>query len=714
MKKTILLFLLFVASWQINAQSTCTQTFTASGQDGDPTVLTINASSVNCYGANPVTSLKLVNAAGSLASGFCSTDASSWFGFDLSIDGAPAITGCDADFNNIDITGFTTLTITSHDDDAYSDGIEITIDVEATYTASLPPFCTALSSPINGAVDVSSTVVAWPVAAGGPTGYKLNVGTTPGGTNVLNAFDVGNVLTHDLGILNSSTTYYVTVIPYNAIGNATGTCTESSFTTCGAVSVLPWIENFDSLGSVGTTSFPGCWTKENGGWATAVAGTYTLPRSGANYLRNSWSATDEFMWTKGFNLVAGTSYDFSAYVQGDNGDSWVVDMFANNAASSVGATPLGASYAVPGDNTSYSPQAYAEMRRTFVPSTSGVYYFAVRVNEPSGDPWYIAFDDLRVEVTPACSAPSNLLTSNLTSVSADIAWNAVPGSVNYEYVLNGTAADPAGSGTSTMALMYSAASLTPSTTYYFHVRNNCGAQFSAWSTQSFTTLLTPPANDNCGNAIVLTPGGDFSAYPLTATNVGATASAGETVPGCASYLGGDVWYSVVVPASGSLTFENNGVVGGITDSAGAVYSGTCGALTLLDCDDSSSSDPNDHPLIQITGRTAGEVLYYRVWEYGNNSFGQFAVSAYDPSLSAASFDMNGFSAYPNPVKDILNLSYTKEISSVSVYNLLGQVVMTKTINATQSKVDLSTLASGTYLVKVNVDGLLKTIKIVKQ
>ncbi|WP_394759292.1 T9SS type A sorting domain-containing protein, partial [Flavobacterium sp.] len=68
----------------------------------------------------------------------------------------------------------------------------------------------------------------------------------------------------------------------------------------------------------------------------------------------------------------------------------------------------------------------------------------------------------------------------------------------------------------------------------------------------------------------------------------------------------------------------------------------------------------------------------------------------------------------NPVKDVLNLSYTKEISNVSVHNLLGQEVMTKTINATQSKIDMSNLANGTYLVKVTVDGLVKTLKVVKE
>ncbi len=108
----------------------------------------------------------------------------------------------------------------------------------ATQVTALPPSCTVLSSPANGATNILSTNIAWNPAPGIPTGYRLNVGTTPGGTNVLNMFDAGNVTNYNLGALSPGTTYYVTVIPYNANGNATG-CTESSFTTCGAITTFP-------------------------------------------------------------------------------------------------------------------------------------------------------------------------------------------------------------------------------------------------------------------------------------------------------------------------------------------------------------------------------------------------------------------------------------------------------------------------------------------
>jgi alpha-tubulin suppressor-like RCC1 family protein len=75
---------------------------------------------------------------------------------------------------------------------------------------------------------------------------------------------------------------------------------------------------------------------------------------------------------------------------------------------------------------------------------------------------------------------------------------------------------------------------------------------------------------------------------------------------------------------------------------------------------------------------------------------------------------NDVKAYPNPIKDVLNISFDKEITSVSVYNLLGQEVLTKFINANEGSLDTSNLASGTYFVKVIADSEVKTLKVIKK
>ena len=82
-------------------------------------------------------------------------------------------------------------------------------------------------------------------------------------------------------------------------------------------------------------------------------------------------------------------------------------------------------------------------------------------------------------------------------------------------------------------------------------------------------------------------------------------------------------------------------------------------------------------------------------------------------LGNSSFDASSFSAIPNPVKDVLNVSYDKKIDSISVFNLLGQVVLTETPNSNSHQLNFSNLSSGTYLVKVISNDATKTIKIVK-
>ncbi|MEP6647053.1 MAG: GEVED domain-containing protein [Saprospiraceae bacterium] len=93
-----------------------------------------------------------------------------------------------------------------------------------------PPTCTSLTDPLPNAVNVDINAdLNWSNAQGA-NGFYLTMGTTPGGTNILNNLDVGLVNTYDPGVLPFSTTIYVKIVPYNNLGNAIG-CLEQSFVT---------------------------------------------------------------------------------------------------------------------------------------------------------------------------------------------------------------------------------------------------------------------------------------------------------------------------------------------------------------------------------------------------------------------------------------------------------------------------------------------------
>ena len=73
----------------------------------------------------------------------------------------------------------------------------------------------------------------------------------------------------------------------------------------------------------------------------------------------------------------------------------------------------------------------------------------------------------------------------------------------------------------------------------------------------------------------------------------------------------------------------------------------------------------------------------------------------------------GFSYYPNPVKEKLILNAKENISSVSVYNILGQEVKNISPHKLNAELDLTVLPSGTYLVRAFVDEKMGSFKVIK-
>lgn len=117
--------------------------------------------------------------------------------------------------------------------------------------------------------------------------------------------------------------------------------------------------------------------------------------------------------------------------------------------------------------------------------------------------------------------------------------------------------------------------------------------------------------------------------------------------------------------------------------------------------------PATTPLVE------GTTYYVSQTESGSCEGPRLPITVQE-SLSSPSFDNDNFQAYPNPVKNFLNLSYTQDISEVSVFNLVGQKVLSKKINTAEGQIDMTNLAQGTYLLKVSVENQVKTIKVVKE
>ena len=97
---------------------------------------------------------------------------------------------------------------------------------------SVPNCDAVVTSPVDGETGVGiDPSVNWNSASGFPDGYYFSLGTSSGGNDIMDAVDLGNVNTYALSGLSYSTTYYVTLLPYNSSGPATDSCTSYSFTT---------------------------------------------------------------------------------------------------------------------------------------------------------------------------------------------------------------------------------------------------------------------------------------------------------------------------------------------------------------------------------------------------------------------------------------------------------------------------------------------------
>lgn len=102
------------------------------------------------------------------------------------------------------------------------------------------------------------------------------------------------------------------------------------------------------------------------------------------------------------------------------------------------------------------------------------------------------------------------------------------------------------------------------------------------------------------------------------------------------------------------------------------------------------------------GATAGEKTYY----FDDVYFGVYTNTKELEQLS--------FKAFPNPVKDFLQIDIENDIKEINVFNALGQLVQTEQVNGNKRMFDLSTLVSGLYFVEVKTETAVGSLKVIKE
>ncbi len=342
--------------------------------------------------------------------------------------------------------------------------------------------------------------------------------------------------------------------------------------------------------------------------------------------------------------------------------------------------------------------------------------YYVRVNSWAATAHSVNFN-ICIGTPPTCYVPTGLNADSALD-TAQVSWTAptlgnVPESYNWEVQPQGVSQGTPGAidSGSTSGTSDTVNGLTPETVYDLYVQSNCGGgDLSAWAgPYSFSTLWPDPA---CGGYFYDSGGsaGNYSTSESTTTTIHPdvagqavtitftyvdieTATGAGTQAGCWDYLtiydGPDTSSPVLAQ---TLCGEESGD-GGVPSVAsselniGDSFTSTheTGALTIVFTSDSSVVESGWVAEVSCATMSIGDV--------NENNF---------------------FTYYPNPVKNTLTLNAQNLIKNVAVYNMLGQEVLRVLPNAVSSVVDMASLQTGTYFVKVTVNDTTETIRIIKR
>ena len=117
------------------------------------------------------------------------------------------------------------------------------------------------------------------------------------------------------------------------------------------------------------------------------------------------------------------------------------------------------------------------------------------------------------------------------------------------------------------------------------------------------------------------------------------------------------------------------------------------------------------------GVTEGANYYWRVKSNttcADGNFSEVYTLTVEGVLGVNDQSIEGLVIYPNPTANILNLEAATPISNVEIVNVLGQVLISENSNSTISNIDISTLATGTYFIKVTSSNKTRVLQFLKK
>ncbi len=241
------------------------------------------------------------------------------------------------------------------------------------------------------------------------------------------------------------------------------------------------------------------------------------------------------------------------------------------------------------------------------------------------------------------------------------------------------------------------------TKFYILVHSFGGA--TGTFTLSATCTPTPPPNDKIVNSIDV----DEVGFPYTDPAVAMPAATPENgnPAGCDLTGANGVWYNFVSAGDG-------------TANATIITPGGASSVTFYTAPNENSVE-TDLTLVPQQTNQCGPGTTASIYTLAGQAYYVFVLNTAaitdividGTNLGVANNAIEGFTYYPNPTNGLLNLSSRDNIEMVTVYNLLGQKVLTEKVGATSTTLDISGLSTGTYMMKATVNGQVGVYKIIK-
>lgn len=119
---------------------------------------------------------------------------------------------------------------------------------------------------------------------------------------------------------------------------------------------------------------------------------------------------------------------------------------------------------------------------------------------------------------------------------------------------------------------------------------------------------------------------------------------------------------------------------------------------------------------QYATRDANQHIVNDPWptDFGSGGFDLDAVGViHQQAVGIDEFELKHISVYPNPATDMLYVSIPLTNYSLSVINIMGEVVLNAENKSNVISLELSTLKSGIYFLNVVAEGKQKQLKFVK-